>query len=198
MRYEDRTLAGLLVLVGSAQFLLAMVIAEGTLPDYSVSTDAISALGVGPTAALFNSSIILLGLLILAGAYLYHRTHGLWWITVPFFLLGIGPIGVGLFTENALALHGVFALDSFLFGGLVSILVSTRLPSPLRYISILLGVIGLVALVLFVTGNYLGIGLGGMERMIVYPVLLWGIAFGAYLMATLEAHPAAAAPESDR
>lgn len=194
MRYEDRPLAGLLLLLGSAQFLLAMLVAEGSLPSYSVSTNAISDLGVGPTAALFNSSIILLGLLTLAGAYFYHRTHGVMWITVPFLLAGIGPIGVGLFTENVLALHAIFAFTSFLFGGLLPILISKRLPSPLRYVSILLGALGLVALVLFVTGNYLGIGFGGMERFIVYPDLFWEIAFGAYLMAASEATSAPAAP----
>ncbi len=187
MRYEDRPLAGVLLLLGSAQFLLAMLVAEGSLPNYSVSTNAISDLGVGPTAGLFNSSVIFLGLLTLAGAYFYHRTHRLTWITVPFLIAGIGPIGVGLFPENVLALHAVFAFIAFLFGGIVPILVFTRLPTPLRYVSILMGAVGLVAFALFLTGNYLGIGFGGMERMIVYPDLFWELAFGGYLMAAPEA-----------
>jgi hypothetical membrane protein len=55
--------------------------------------------------------------------------------------------------------------------------------APFRYISVILGIVGLVALVLFLTGQYAGIGLGGMERMIVYPVLFWEAGFGGYLMA---------------
>lgn len=183
MRYDRRTLAGFLFLVGAVQFLLAMLVAEGMRPTYRVSQDVISDLGVGSTAFLFNASVVLLGLLILGAAYLYHGTHGRWWITVPFVLAGIGPIGVGLFPETTGAPHVVFAFVAFFFGGLLAILLSFHVRPPLRYLSLVLGAAGLVALALFASGNDLDIGLGGMERMIVYPVLLWGIAFGGYLMA---------------
>ncbi|HYM40149.1 MAG TPA: DUF998 domain-containing protein [Thermoplasmata archaeon] len=196
MRYGDRTLTGLLFLLGSVQFLLAMVIGEGSLPTYSVSKNAISDLGVGPTAALFNTSVLLLGLLTLGAAYFYHRTHGKLWITIPFLLAGVGPIGVGLFPETTGAIHGIFALIAFLFGGLLAILISTRVTVPFRYVSILLGVVGLVALGLFVAQQYAGIGFGGMERMIAYPVLLWGVAFGGYLLSTTE-QSAPAGPTGD-
>jgi hypothetical protein len=36
--------------------------------------------------------------------------------------------------------------------------------------------------VLFASGNYFGLGRGGMERLIAYPTLLWSVAFGGYLM----------------
>lgn len=196
MRYSDRTLAGVLFLFGSTQFFLAMLICEGSLQGYVVSSQAISAFGVGPTAALFNTSIILLGLLSLAAVYFYHHTHKTLWITVPFLLAGVGPIGVGLFPENLLLPHSIFAFISFLFGGLAAIVLSTRVRPPFRYISILLGAIGLVALTLFVAGQYAGIGFGGMERMIVYPVLLWEVAFGGYLMSTSDTPPTAPAAES--
>ncbi len=191
MRYDNRTLAGILLFLGSIQFLLAMLVCEGALPSYIVSSGAISDFGVGPTAALFNTSIIILGLSILVAAYVYHPTHGLWWLTVPFFLAGIGPIGVGLFPETDRLFHAIFALIAFLFGGLVAILTSTRVRPPFRYIGIALGLLGLVALGLFTVGQYAGIGFGGMERMIAYPVLYWGLAFGGYLMSTTEAQPAA-------
>jgi hypothetical protein len=38
------------------------------------------------------------------------------------------------------------------------------------------------ALVFFMAGVDLGLGVGGMERMIVYPILMWGAGFGGYLM----------------
>ena len=186
MRYGDRTLAGVLFLFGSTQFLLAMLIAEGSLPTYRVSQQAISELGVGPTALLFNASVILLGVSTLAAGYFYHRTHQVLWLTILFFVTGIGPIGVGLFPENTGLPHGIFALLAFLFGGLVAILSSFRTRPPFRYISILLGVVGLVALALFTARQYGGIGFGGMERMIAYPVLFWEIAFGGYLLSMAE------------
>lgn len=193
MRYDDRTLAGLLLFIASTQFFLAMLIAVGTLPDYRDSSQAISALGVGPTAPLFNTSIILLGLLSLAGAYFYHRTHGLKWLTIAFLLSGIGPIGVGMFPETVPALHAIFALISFVFGNLTAILVSTRVQAPYRYVCLTIGVLGLAALVLFVSGQFAGIGLGGMERLIVYPVLFWEASFGGYLMSARQATVAAPA-----
>lgn len=193
MRTDRRTLAGLLFLVGSVQFLLAMLVGEGMRPDYSISTNTISDLGVQSTALLFNTSIVILGLLILAAAYLYHGTHKRLWITVPFLLAGIGPIGVGLFPETTGTPHLVFAFISFFFGGLLALLIAFQTRPPFRYLSLVLGVVGLVALVLYATHTYLGIGDGGMERMIAYPVLFWGIAFGGYLMAPADAAPPAAA-----
>lgn len=187
MRYDRRTLTGLLVLVGAVEFLLGMLVAEGMRPSYSVSSDAISGLGVDVSAPVFNGSIIVLGVLTLAAAYLYHATHRRLWVTIPFLLAGVGPIGVGLFPETIPAPHGVFAFVSFVFGGLTAILTSFQTRPPFRYLALVLGILGLVSLVLFVSGAYLGIGLGGMERMIVYPVLFWAIAFGGYLMATPEA-----------
>lgn len=190
MRYDDRTLAGVLFFFGAAEFFLAMLICEGSLPTYSLSTQPISDLGVGPTAALFNTSAVLLGLLTLGAAYFYLRTHRTLWITVPLLLAGIGPIGVGLFPgnlpENIRFLHGVFALIAFFFGGLAALLVATQVRPPFRYISLLLGIVGLLALALFVAGQDAGIGLGGMERMVAYPVLLWEAGFGGHLMSTPE------------
>ncbi len=196
MRYDDRTLTGLLLFFGSAQFLLVMLVCEGALTTYVVSSQAISDFGVGPTAALFNASIILLGLLILASAYFYHRTHGVIWVTVPFLLAGVGPIGVGLFPETFPLPHGVFAFVAFVFGGVTAILFATRVAPPFRYVSLALGLLGLVALGLFVAGQYAGIGFGGMERLIVYPVLFWGLALGGYFMS--EAEPPSAPSTSGK
>jgi hypothetical membrane protein len=41
----------------------------------------------------------------------------------------------------------------------------------------------LLALILFIGNIYFGLGVGGMERMIVYPILIWMIGFGSYLVA---------------
>ena len=49
---------------------------------------------------------------------------------------------------------------------------------------IFLGGLTLGSLALFVLGIHLGLGPGGMEKMIVYPVILWGAGFGGYLMAS--------------
>jgi hypothetical membrane protein len=109
-------------------------------------------------------------------------------------LTGIGAIGVGVFTEAFGVLHMVVSLVTFLFSGLsaiVSVLCSRvhKFPlvkMPFSALSIILGLMTLVALALFGMGQYLNLGVGGMERMIAYPALLWGAGFGGYLIACLE------------
>jgi len=53
---------------------------------------------------------------------------------------------------------------------------------PLSHFSVGRGIIALVAIVLLVTGHYLGIGKGGMERMIAYSILVWALGFGGALI----------------
>jgi hypothetical protein len=72
---------------------------------------------------------------------------------------------------------------AFLFGNLAVIWSSKMVRSPLSYLFVLLGLVGLLALVLFGADIYLGLGAGGMERMIFYPAMFWAIGFGVYLLA---------------
>jgi len=58
--------------------------------------------------------------------------------------------------------------------------------SPFSYVAVLLGIVTLSALALFISEIYLGLGKGGMERMIVYPALLWGVGFSGYSIAASE------------
>jgi hypothetical protein len=44
----------------------------------------------------------------------------------------------------------------------------------------------LVALILLISGTYLGLEKGGMERMVAYPVLLWAVGFSGYLIGQSE------------
>jgi hypothetical membrane protein len=48
----------------------------------------------------------------------------------------------------------------------------------LTVVSLALGALGLSATLLFVTGNFLGLGLGGMERVAAYPMTVWQIIAG--------------------
>lgn len=184
MSHDYKKMAGTLLIVASVQFLLLLVVAEALYPDYSVSKNYISDLGVGSTALLFNSSVFLLGLITVVGAYVAQRAFGFRVFTVLLLLTGIGAMGVGLFPEDVPVFHGVFSLIAFLFGG-ISVVVSYKLQnSPLSFFSVILGAMGLAALALFVSGTYLGLGPGGMERMIAHPVLLWAVSFGGYLLST--------------
>jgi len=188
-----RKVAGTLVLVGAAQFIVGMVVAEALYSGYSVADNYISDLGVGPSALVFNSSVFLFGLLAVVAACLIWRGVGTGVgakiVAVLFFIAGIRVMRVGVFTEDAGAIHGVVSMIAFIFGGLSAIVVYKLEKIPLNYISVIMGLIAIIAMVLFMTENYLGLGKGGMERIIAYPIILWAIAFGGHLIATEDKKP---------
>lgn len=177
-------MAGAFLFVGGTQFVMGMVVAEAVYPGYSVSRNFISDLGVGPAALIFNASVALLGILVVASAYCIQRAFGDRLVTALLTLAGIGAVGVGVFPENFGAIHSIVSLVAFLFGGLAAIAAYRLEKSSLRYFSVVMGIMALVALVLYRSGAFLGLGQGGMERMIAYPILLWGIGFGGYLISS--------------
>ena len=179
-------LGGTLFFAAGTQFLIINTIAESIYPEYSVRLNFLSDLGVGQqTALIWNASVLLLGVLFILGTYYLFRGAGRRKLIVPFVLAGVGPIVVAIFNENSIiAVHAIGAYISFIFGG-VSAILSYRLTRvPFSYFTTTLGVITLVAIVFFTAGQYLGMGVGGMERLIVYPELIWMVSFGAYLLSS--------------
>lgn len=99
-------------------------------------------------------------------------------------IAGIGTLLVGLFPENTiLNFHLLGALLAFLLGnlGIVVLGFTLDIPRTLRLFTLATGYIALIALLLFLTHTYLGIGIGGMERVTAYPQTLWLIVFGIYM-----------------
>ena len=182
MKYDDRKVAGALLFVGSVLCVLGIIIAEALYPGYSTSENYISDLGVGPSSLIFNSSVFLLGVLTVGGAYFIQRAFDSRLFSILAAITGIGAMGVGLFTEDAGVVHVAFSFITFLFAGLSAIMSYKLQKPPFSYFSVILGVVVLLALVLFASGTFLGLGKGGMERMIAYPALLWAIGFGGHLI----------------
>lgn len=194
---DFRSAAGASLFVGAVQFVAGMHLAEYLYPDYSVSGNFISDLGATcratctiyqPSASIFNFSVILLGLMILSCSYFIWRELRSSLITALFGLSGLGAVGVGLFPETAGFLHVIVSFITFFFAGLGAIAASKVVKVPFSYFSILMGIASITALVLFGANMFLGLGPGGMERMIAYPVLLWAISFGGYLMSPQDTH----------
>lgn len=179
---RSRIIAGILFFVLAAQFLLVLMICESLAPDYSVHTNAISDLGVTiQTAWLFNTSVFIVGFLEILGAAWFHNHHRNQWVTIIFIIAGIGALGVAVFTLDS-PLHSPFALIAFLFTNLEALGCGSIFHGPFKLISIVSGIIGLSFLLLHIFSLYGPIGHGGSERMIVYPVLLWMMALGGYLI----------------
>jgi len=116
-------------------------------------------------------------------------------ISIFLTIVGLATLRVGLFPENVRPWHGIVTLVSLLFGGL-SAIASYRLQKPLlSYVSIVLGTLSLAAGILFnpyiglpreSTTTYLGLDKGAMERMVIYPILLWIIGFGSQLAGSIK------------
>jgi hypothetical membrane protein len=180
--------AGIILLVSCIQFFLAVTIAETQYPSYSTSLNALSDLALlEPSGTIFNLSIIILGIMGLASVYLILKSGGCRLFSVCLALSSVGAVGVGLFPIYTGAPHVMFAIMAFLFGSL-AVIFSYRLGLniPLVVVSLILGLISLVAIILFiVVGSQnpliVALGMGGAERLVAYPQLLYLIALGGYL-----------------
>ncbi len=197
MGYPKERLAAAVFFVAVTQFILGLAIAEALYPGYSLSGNYVSDLGVGPSAIVFNSSVFLLGLLLAFGVYFLRQHSGLKIVNRLLFIMALGAMGVGVFTKNYTLAHGAVASVAFFFAGLSALTSSKLLKKPFSLISIVLGAMTIGALVLFSSGLaasgsltsdvaydssfYLGLGPGGMERMIIYPSLMWLAMFSGYL-----------------
>jgi len=190
-----RTGAALLIF-GAAQFIVGMIVVQTQYSGYSLKDNYISDLGGAhsPWALVFDASVILLGLCAIFGALLIWRafderpSRG---IGLAFLIIaGIGAVGVGVFPETTPVLNGgmhdIVSDVAFIGAGIGLTIVSFamvegphwRLSRPF---TLACGLVTLLAIILFSTGYYVGLGAGGMERLIVAPILLWAIAEGVHI-----------------
>jgi hypothetical membrane protein len=197
-------------LAGSLIFILAMVVVQlgwSGPPAYSLSKNYISDLGnthcgpwpdassariCSPWHDVFNGAVIILGIFVLLGAMLLRtgfpsrRSSALGLLLVG--VAGLGAIGVGVSPENVNGtVHDIASLVAFLIGSLALLVLGfamfrdTRWDG-LRAYTLVSGLVGLVATILFSEGIYAGLGPGGMERLIVAPLLLWLIVAPIHLL----------------
>jgi hypothetical membrane protein len=100
---------------------------------------------------------------------------------------GVGTTMAGLFPYNVnLPLHAVGALTDFTLANVGFILLGVSLlgaaRSRLGWFSIAMGTLSLIAFVLYVTGTYLGIGRGIIERVVAYPQTIWYVVLGLAIL----------------
>jgi hypothetical membrane protein len=182
---RNNRIGGLLLFLGIGQFLLFLNIAAFVDKGYSISNNTISHLGIDSTAYIFDATIIVLGILeIVSGLFLRGYSLG---VTISLILSGIGAAGVGIFDEHFGFIHLTFALFAFLFAAITSFFVLSKKRDLMAIVWAILGAFSLVALILFtltikVSTSYdLGLGVGGIERLILIPNLIWAMAFGGSL-----------------
>ena len=106
-----------------------------------------------------------------------------------FFLAGVSPENVNV------VIHSVGTV-AFPLGAIATILSYRMIRSLFRYLSLILGALSLASTIIIFVGwrvvcgtcgyqqglSQAALGLGGWESMIIYPLLIWLIGFGNYLM----------------
>jgi hypothetical membrane protein len=194
------------------QYFLAEAVAISAWPGhYSLSANYISDLGAlrcgaqaqglagateqlcSPLHAVMNASFGLQGLLIIGGAFLTAPLFPKGWIWKIALLLigasGLGVLVVGFAPEDAApAPHYFGAVENFLCcnAGLVVLGAALlRLGRQTRWIGMLMfgaGALGLLGVALLAMNTYLGLGVGGMERIAAYPFPLAIATLGGFLL----------------
>jgi len=175
---------------------------------YNLLTNPISDLGSAGYGSfpishlwyLFNYSAVLFGALGVAGLLLVvgwfpkgvFRSAGFTIIIVSLF----ASAGVGVVPEDTILLiHSLFALVAFVGSGLGLLILSIGLLRSRRNsyaaFSVICALIALFVVIVFMLPDFgllvpwihsgQGFGFGGMERLIVIPVLLWFIVTGIML-----------------
>ncbi|WP_447039651.1 DUF998 domain-containing protein [Streptomyces sp. DSM 118878] len=141
-----------------------------------------------PEHGLMNVSFIALGVLLVAGAALI---GGALWrggraaavarlllasAGMGFVLAGLAPADVN---ENQHVLGALLIMAAGNIGlVLAGFALAEHIPTPLRWGTSLLGATAITALGLFLSRHYLGLGMGGMERVAALPLLVWALAVG--------------------
>jgi hypothetical membrane protein len=183
--------AGLLLFLAGAIIFMGIITAEAFYPSgYTTANSEISDLGATvrpnsvsyqPSAAIFNYTMMLAGLMTAVAALLQHKWYKKYLFTIPLLLLGVGMLGVGVFPGNKDPWHGIFALLTFNMGGLMAITSFKIVSAPFKYTGI---VFGLITLITLYTASFFipVIGDGGTERWVAYPVVLWLTGIGGYFL----------------
>jgi hypothetical membrane protein len=202
-----RRVGGLAWILAVVGYLAAQVIAAAAWdPPYSWSRNYISDLGntvcgqfaaphgtasyvCSPKHELMNQTFIVIGILALLGALLLttywpkskRRTVGIWLLV----FVGIAKAIVGIAPENEnINLHTLGALNLPLMGIAILLLALASPRGGMRAFGLLIAFVVIVSSALLIAGQvkgpelYLGLGVGGMERLASYPSNLWMLAVG--------------------
>ena len=188
-------LSDLLYFLAGAIVLMGIITAEAFYPSgYSTFKNEISDLGATrqpnsvsfePSSTIFNTIMLLAGIMVLVASFYQHKYFKKLLFSIPVMLFGLGLVGVGIFPGNVRPYHGMAAMLTFLSGGFCAITSFKIVTSPFKFVSISFGSIALLTWfsAVFASATLISfIGIGGLERWVAYPIMLWLTGFGGYLM----------------
>jgi hypothetical membrane protein len=193
-RSSDIRRSGLFYILAGVSFIMLVTFLEIIYPGYSVHSNAISdLLAVGrQTSTIGEPVAFLIAVSWILGGYFLYRKSGKNFQLVLNMLPGTGLLLAVLSPENVnVTVHSIGAILAFAAGPVVMILAYRTITTVFRYFSIVLGIFSLAAVVLEF-GAYYSIlvqqtlGPGGTERLIVYPIIVWLIGYGNYLIGKVD------------
>jgi hypothetical membrane protein len=196
-------LAGALLALTGIGTLMSIITSEALYPaarHYNTFSNTISDLGgtsppnsymVQPNRAIFIATMAVAGTLVLVSTYLLWPSVARRRISIGLLVFGASLAGLAVFPGNVPTWHPWIALACFMAGSITAIMSRKVLDPPVTYFAVALGVTALVATLAGLeafegVGPQEWIGLGGVERWIAYPVLMWLVMFGTALMSRLD------------
>ena len=198
IRQRLAAIAGILYSSAGFGLLMGIITAETKYPIFRHYTtrQEISDLGgtrppqglvTQPAAMIFDTTMLIVGVLLLAGAFALWRLYRDRVLTVVSTLFGVGAFLVGIFPGNTTP-HPYVAMIAFVFAALTAIAAVRVTSAPFRFMSLSVGLLSLAALIAGELGDnspfVKSIGIGGTERWQVFPIILWLAFFGGYLLAS--------------
>jgi hypothetical membrane protein len=208
IKNRNLTIAGVLAAVASIEWIIGVFVAQAYYPNYSITQNALSDLGATchtstaytpnacliyqPSSIIFNTTLTLFGVLSIPAAYLVNRTLRKRPLSILLSLFGLGVLIDGVFAENVqLTIHALGGLVAFGAGALAAIAVyrlGEATPRSFQYFSAAIGIVSLAgALVLLLlplgTLENSFIGFGGVERITLYPLIVWEALLGIVFLA---------------
>jgi len=194
VRHSPLKIAGVLYVVAVFQFFVFELVAETVYPGYSVARNYISDLGATcvnppstlhcvvhqPTANIFDATVFLLGLMLLAGTCLvYYGTRKKFYF-VSAAVADIAILLVGVFPENTGWTHAIDSEFLFYFLGISLVLAwSIVNGAVIRYMAATFGALTLVFNIVDLPAGW--VGAGGQERLLVLSALVGLLSIGGYL-----------------
>jgi hypothetical membrane protein len=192
VRYDSLKIGGALYIIAAFQFLVFELVAETLYPGYSVSNNYISDLGATcvappdntscvvhqPSAAIFDTTVFLLGLILLLGTFLVYRGTRKKPYAIATAVADLAILLIGIFPENTGWTHAIISEVAFLGTGISLVLAWTIVKGGVfGYLAAAFGVLTLF----FTFVGVPAVGVGGGEWLLVLPALLGTLALGGYL-----------------
>ena len=183
--FESKNMA-LLAVIGPAIAIMAITISIAQSPWFSFEDNALSDLGVYPVAPIFNSGLIICGVLCaLFSVHMFLKPGRCWPCRIGIILIFsacVALVGIGIFTEDTMDMHMMFSIAFF-----VLLLLAALILTPVFLLgkeTRLLGIIALLVVVIGVIGWLLADRWDGVaipELLSVIPATIWLFVLGLWL-----------------